>query len=106
MKAPYLPYEQIILAKNFKQYLESVLFSAKVLRMGVQKTPYLQTYELQTGTQDFSVNFLGANRQFDWIKIYLVYDKSNKHLTIYDSYNAQCRWNSETFPRNIARQTR
>ena len=70
--------------------MESTLFLVKVLRMGVQKTPYLKTYELQTGTQDFSVDFIGANRQFHWIEISLVFDKSDKHLTIYDSYNAEC----------------
>ena len=57
--------------------------------MGVQKTPYQKTYELQTGIQDFTVDFIGANRQFDWIEISLVYDKSDKHLTIYDSYNVE-----------------
>ena len=30
---------------------------------------------------------MGSNRQFDWIEISLVYDKSDKHTTIYDSYN-------------------
>ena len=34
-----------------------------------------------------TVDFTGANRQFDWIEISLVYDKSNKHLTI---YNVEC----------------
>ena len=95
LKAPYLRYEQIILAKNFREYLESILFSAKVLRMGVQKMPYLKTYELQTGTQEchgHSMNFIGANRRFDWIESSLVFDfdKSDKHLTIYDSYNTEC----------------
>ena len=47
-------------------------------------------YELQTGLQDFTVDFLGSNRQFDWIEISLVYDKSDEYLTIYDSYNAEC----------------
>ena len=90
LKAPYLQYEQIVLAKNFRQYLESTLFSAKVLRMGVQKTPYQKTWELQTGTQDFTVDFIGAKRKFDWVEILLVYDKSDKHLTLYDNYNAEC----------------
>ena len=27
------------------------------------------------------------NRQFDWLEVSLVYDKSDKHTTIYDSYN-------------------
>ena len=58
--------------------------------MGVQKPPYQKTYELQTGSQDFTVDFQGANRKFDWIGISLVYDKSDKHLTAYDSYNAEC----------------
>ena len=55
-----------------------------------KKTPYQKTYELQTGVQDFTVDFQGANRQFDWIEISLVYDKSDKHLTLYDSYNVEC----------------
>ena len=31
-----------------------------------------------------------CERQLDWLKIYLVYDKSDKHTTLYDSYNAKC----------------
>ena len=58
--------------------------------MGIQKTAYQKTYELQTGVQDFTVDFQGANRQFDWIEISLVYDKSDKHLTLYGSYNVEC----------------
>ena len=42
------------------------------------------------GQQDFVVDFIGANRQFDWVEISLVYDKSDKHLTIYNSYNTEC----------------
>ena len=90
LKAPMIQYEQLMLDTNFRQYLETILFSAKVLRMGVQTTPYQKTYELQAGSQDFTVDFQGANRQFDWIEISLVYDKSGKHLTAYDSYNAEC----------------
>ena len=36
-----------------------------------------------------SINFLGSNRQFDWSEISWVYDKSDKHTTIYDSYNVE-----------------
>ena len=90
LKAPMIQYEQLTLDKNFRQFLETILFSAKVLRMGLQKTPYQKTYELQAGSQDFTVDFQGANRQFDWIEISLVYDKSDKHLTAYESYNAEC----------------
>ena len=90
LKAPMIQYEQLTLDTNFRQYLETILFSAKVLRIGVQKTPYQKPYELQAGSQDFTIDFQGANTQFDWIEISLVYDKSDKHLTAYDSYNAEC----------------
>ena len=39
-KVSYLQYEEILLTKNFRQYLEIILLSPKVLRMGIQKTPY------------------------------------------------------------------
>ena len=38
-KAPCILYEQILLDKNFRQYLETIVFSKKVLRMGTQKQP-------------------------------------------------------------------
>ena len=85
-----IQYEQLTLDTNFRQYLETILFSAKVLRIVVQKTAYQKTNKLQAGSQDFMVDFQGANRQFDWIEISLVYDKRDKHLTAYDSYNAEC----------------
>ena len=90
VRVPYLQYEQILLTKNFRQYLETIMLSSKVLRMGIQKTPYQKTYELQAGSQEFTVDFKGCDRQFDWLKISLLYDKSGKHLTIYDSYNVEC----------------
>ena len=33
------------------------------------------------------IDFVGANRQFEWIEICLAFDKSDKHSTIYDCYN-------------------
>ena len=37
VRAPYLQYQQILLAKNFRQYhLETIMLSLKVLRMGIQ----------------------------------------------------------------------
>ena len=90
LKTPYIQYKELTLSTNFRQYLETILFSSKVLRMGIQKTPCQKTYKLQTGQQDFTVDFIGINRQFDCVELLLVYDKSNKHLTICDSYNAKC----------------
>ena len=87
--APFVQYEQILLDKNFTQHLETIMVPKKILRMGAQKTPIQKTYEIQKGSDSLNVEFLGANRQFDWIEIPIVPDKSDKHTTIYDSYN---RW--------------
>ena len=57
--------------------------------MGVQKTLIQKTYEINIGQDSLYIDFLGANRQFDWIELSLVYDKSDKHTTIYDSYNVE-----------------
>ena len=90
LKAPFIQYKQILLSKNFRQYLETMMLSSKVLRMCIQKTPYQKTYELQSGSQEFTVNFKGCNRQFHRLESFLLYDKSDKDLTLYDSYNAEC----------------
>ena len=50
--------------------------------MGVQKTPLQKAHEISVGSDSINVEFFGANRQFDWIEISLLYDKSNKHTTI------------------------
>ena len=46
-KAPYVQYEQILLDKNFRQHLETIMVSKKILKMGAQKTPIQKTYEIQ-----------------------------------------------------------
>ena len=55
----------------------------------MQFSPYQQSFEVNFGTQTVNVNFQGANRQFALIEITLVYDWSDPHQTIYDSYNAE-----------------
>lgn len=45
-KSSFIQYEQFLLVKNFRQYLETILFSSKVLRMGIQKTAYQIMYEM------------------------------------------------------------
>ena len=57
--------------------------------MGAQKTPRQKTYEIKTGSDSLNVEFLGASRQFDWLEILIVNDKSDTHTTIYDSYNRE-----------------
>ena len=88
-RATFVQYEQILLDKNFKQHLETITVSKKILRMGAQKTLIQNFYEIQKGLDSLNVELLGANRQFDWIETSIVPDKSNKHKTIYDSYNRE-----------------
>ena len=65
------------------------MVSKKILRMGAQKTLIQKTYEIQKGSDSLNVEFLGVNRQFDWIEISIVPDKSDKHTTVYDGYNTE-----------------
>ena len=44
---------------------------------------------MNAGAQSSKALFEGAQSQLEWIKIYLVYDKSYQHQTIYDSYDAE-----------------
>ena len=57
--------------------------------MGAQKTPIQKTCEISKGQDSLNVEFLRSNRQFNWIEISIVPDKSDKHTTIYDSYNRE-----------------
>ena len=57
--------------------------------MGAQKTPIQKTYEIKQGSDSLNVEFLGANRQFDWIEISIVNDKNDKHTSTNDSYNRE-----------------
>ena len=57
--------------------------------MGVLPAPYQQLFEVNKGIQSLTVTFKGSQRQFEWLEISLVYDKSYQHLTIYDSYDLE-----------------
>ena len=86
---PYIQYEQIKLNDTFNKYITKALQSKRVLRTGIKPTPFQKTYEINVGTQSHIVEFKGANKQFSFIEISLVSDKSEQHNTIYDSYNAE-----------------
>ena len=88
-RTPFVQYEQILLDKNFRQHPETIMVSKKILRMGAQKTPIQKTYKIQKGLDSLNIEILDANRQFDWIEISIVPDKSDKHKTIYNSYNKE-----------------
>ena len=49
-KAQFVQYEQILLDKNFRQHLETIMVSKKILRMGAQKTLIQKTCEIQRGS--------------------------------------------------------
>ena len=80
---PFIQYEQLLLDKNFRQYLETIMVSKKILRMEAQKTAIQKTCQIGIGSDSINIDFLGANRQFDWLEISLIYDKSDKHRIIY-----------------------
>ena len=87
-RAPFVQDEEILLDKNFRQHLETILVLKKILRMGAQKTQIQKTCKIQN-SNSLNVEFLGANRQFDWIEISIVPDKSDEHTTIQDSDNRE-----------------
>ena len=64
-KAPFIQYEQLLFNKNYRQCLETIMVSKKVLRMGAREILILKTYEINIGTDSININFLDANRRFD-----------------------------------------
>ena len=85
--APYIQYAQIKLNDTFNKYITKALQSKIVLRTGIKPTPFQKTFEGNTGSQSHVVVFKGANKQFSFIEISLVYDKSEQHNSVYDNYN-------------------
>ena len=59
-KVPYIQYEQFFLDKNFRQCIETLMISKKILRMGMQKT-----YEISVGSDSLRVESYGSNRQLN-----------------------------------------
>lgn len=57
--------------------------------MGILPSPYQQLFEINKGIQSLTVTFKGVQRQSEWLEIYLIYNKSCQHLTIYDSYDIE-----------------
>ena len=64
-KVPYIQCEQILLDKNFRQYLEMIMVSKKMLKMGgTQKTSMQKMYEIGTSQDSIDVEFLGQIGNF------------------------------------------
>ena len=86
---PYISYQEISLTKGADLYFTEILRSKIALRKGVLPSQYQQLFEVNTGMQDFTCTFEGAQRQFDWLEISIIYDKSYQHSTVYDSYDLE-----------------
>ena len=86
---PYIAYQEITLTQNFDIYFSGIIRSDTAVRMRPLPAPYQQLFEVNKGIQSLTVTFKGAQRQFEWLEISLVYDKSYRHLTVYDSYDLE-----------------
>ena len=86
---PYILYEQPKLDDNYRTYLEVIIISNNVLRTGIQSTPYQKSYQMARKSQSRTVTFEASARQFSFLEFSLVYNSSEQHKSIYDSYNAE-----------------
>ena len=87
--APYLLFHQFSLEDTYRAYFEGAMISNQILRTGLKFSPYQKSYELVTGAQSKTFTFTNAFKQFAFLEFSLVFDKSDQHLNIYDSYNAE-----------------
>ena len=85
----YISYPQITLDDNFLAYFNSTLRSRSALRTVTILSPYQQSFEINVGTQSLKINFRGLNKQIELLEISLVFDKSDQHQTVYDSYDVE-----------------
>ena len=82
----YIDYQEITLTSVWEMYLKEIQQNEPALRMGVLPNSYQQTFEVNAVSQTVSVDF---SREFNWLEISLVYDKSHAHETVYDSYDLE-----------------
>ena len=65
------------------------MVSENLLRTSIRKTPLQKSYELVAGTQSKTITFNNKFKQFSFLEISLVFDRSDHHLSIYNSYNSE-----------------
>ena len=87
--APYLLFYQFLLEDTYRTYFEGAMISEQVLRTGIKYSPYQKSYELVAGSQYKTFTFTSAFKQFAFLEFSLVFDRSDQHMKIYDSYNAE-----------------
>ena len=72
----YISYQELKLTETPDVSLSGILRSEIALRQCVLPSPYQQFFEIKTGTERFTCAFKGAQRQFDWLEISIIYSKS------------------------------
>ena len=85
----YLLYYQLDLDDVYRTNFESTMVSENLLRTSIRKTPLQKSYELVAGTQSKTITFNNKFKQFSFLEISLVFDRSDHHLSIYNSYNSE-----------------
>ena len=65
------------------------MISENHLRTGLKITPLQKSYEMTAGSQSRTIMFNNTFKQFSFPEILLVYERSNQHISIYNSYNAE-----------------
>ena len=86
---PYLLYYQFELEDTFRTYLESTMISNQVLRTGIFLTSPQKSYELVVGAQSKTFTFQNVFKQSAFLEFSLIFDRSDQHLNMFDSYNAE-----------------
>ena len=85
----FIHFEQSRLNNNFRQFLETYLLAKKVFWMNVNKMPLQNSSELVVSIKTFTVDFIVAYRQFDWLEISLVYNKKRETYHSLRWYNLE-----------------
>ena len=65
------------------------MISNNASRTGIKPITYQKSYEMVRGSQPRIVTFEASARQFSCLEFSLVYESSEQHKSIYDSYNAE-----------------
>ena len=65
------------------------MISENNLRTDLQRTPLQKSYEMAEGSQLRTITFNNTFKQFSFLEVWLVYNRSDQHLSIYDSYNTE-----------------
>ena len=55
----------------------------------IKNTPYQKWHEIKTGAHWLVVDFRRTNKQFSFLCESLVYEKSDQHNSVFDSYNIE-----------------